>query len=241
MDIIFLQIIIVIFFLSIIQSIIGIGLLIIGTPILLAYDLDFFFVLQTLLPCSIIINVYQLLKTKRSKIPIFFKKIFLVYCLPFAPLGLASAYYFREIINFKLLIGLLILILLIFKRTYKIKKISKLKKKIILTFIGLFHGLTNLGGTLLSLFLISINNNNSRIKIQLNFGYLFLASSQYLFLIIFLNGKFEIKNGILVLISFISCMIGDKIYKYISKNNFFNLLNILIFASAIIAITSNFR
>ena len=226
---------------SIIQSIIGIGLLIIGTPILLAYDLEFFFVLQTLLPCSIIINVYQLLNAKKSKIPIFFKKIFLVYCLPFAPLGLTLAYYFKEIINFKLLIGLLILILLIFKRTYKIKKISNFKKKFIFTFIGLFHGLTNLGGTLLSIFLISINNKNNRIKTQLDFCYLFLASSQYLFLTFFLNGKFEIKNGILMLLSFISCIIGNKINKYISKNIFFNLLNIIIFVSAIIAITSNFR
>lgn len=49
------------------------------------------------------------------------------------------------------------------------------------------------------------------------------------------------KNGILILISFVSCMIGNKINKYISKKKIFNLLNIIIFASAIIAITSNFR
>ena len=52
MDTLFLEIVIIIFLLSIIQSIIGVGLLIIGTPILLAYNFDFFETLQILLLCS---------------------------------------------------------------------------------------------------------------------------------------------------------------------------------------------
>ena len=55
MDTLFLEIVIIVFLLSIIsiiQSNIGVGLLIIGTPILLAYNFDFFETLQILLLCS---------------------------------------------------------------------------------------------------------------------------------------------------------------------------------------------
>ena len=71
MDTLFLKIIIIIFLLSIIQSIIGVGLLIIGTPILLAYNIHFFEALQILLPCSLIVNLYQLVNRTKKNI-IFF-------------------------------------------------------------------------------------------------------------------------------------------------------------------------
>ena len=242
MDILFFKLIIIIFLLSTIQSIVGVGLLIIGTPILLAYNFDFFIVLQILLPCSLMVNFYQLIVKNKKKVSISFKKIFLIYCLPFVPLGLITIYSLKELINFKILIGSFILIILIFKKIYKIKKIDKIKKRFILIFIGLFHGLTNLGGTLLSLFLlINNNNNNNKIKKEIDYGYLYLAGCQYLFLIFFLDGKFEIKNIILIIISFISCLIGNKINKYINQNKFSILLNAMIFMSAIIAIISNFK
>ena len=242
MDILFFKLIIIIFLLSTIQSIVGVGLLIIGTPILLAYNFDFFIVLQILLPCSLMVNFYQLIVKNKKKVSISFKKIFLIYCLPFVPLGLIIIYSLKELINFKILIGSFILIILIFKKIYKIKKIDKIKKRFILIFIGLFHGLTNLGGTLLSLFLlINNNNNNNKIKKEIDYGYLYLAGCQYLFLIFFLDGKFEIKNIILIIISFISCLIGNKINKYINQNKFSILLNAMIFMSAIIAIISNFK
>jgi uncharacterized membrane protein YfcA len=242
MDILFLKLIIIIFLLSTIQSIVGIGLLIIGTPILLAYNFDFFIVLQILLPCSLMVNFYQLIFKNKKKVSVSFKKIFLIYCLPFVPLGLILIYSLKDLVNFKILIGFLILIILIFKKIYKIKKINKIKKRFILIFIGFFHGLTNLGGTLLSLFLLINNNkNNNKIKKEIDYGYLCLAGCQYLFLIFFLNGKFEIKNIILILISFVSCLIGNKINKYINQNKFINLLNVMISISAIIAIISNFK
>jgi uncharacterized membrane protein YfcA len=241
MDILFLKLIIIIFLLSTIQSIVGVGLLIIGTPILLAYNFDFFIVLQILLPCSLMVNFYQLIFKNKKKVSLSFKKIFLIYCVPFVPLGLILIYSLKDLINFKILIGFLILIILIFKKIYKIKKINKIKKRFILIFIGLFHGLTNLGGTLLSLFLLINNNNNNKIKKEIDYGYLCLAGCQYLFLIFFLNGKFEIKNIILILTSFVSCLIGNKINKYINQNKFIILLNVMICMSAIIAIISNFK
>ena len=241
MDILFLKLIIIIFLLSAIQSIVGVGLLIIGTPILLAYNFDFFIILQIILPCSLMVNFYHLFFKNKKRVSISFKKIFLIYCLPFVPLGLILIYSLKDLINFKILIGFLILIILFLKKIYKVRKITKIKKRFILVFIGLFHGLTNLGGTLLSLFLLINNNNNIKIKKEIDYGYLCLAGIQYLFLIFFLNGEFEIKNIILIMTSFVSCLISNKINKYINQNKYSGLLNTMIFISAIIAIASNFK
>ena len=52
----------IIFILSIIHSIFGIGLLAIGTPLLLNYD--FLIILEILLPCSILISSFQIIRTK---------------------------------------------------------------------------------------------------------------------------------------------------------------------------------
>ena len=54
----------IIFLLSIIHSIFGIGLLAIGTPLLLLLNYDFLIILKILLPCSILISAFQIFKTK---------------------------------------------------------------------------------------------------------------------------------------------------------------------------------
>ena len=55
---------IIIIILSTIQSAFGIGLLIIGTPLLLILNYDFFNVLSILLPCSILISILQIYNSK---------------------------------------------------------------------------------------------------------------------------------------------------------------------------------
>ena len=237
MDFFFLEIIFIVFLLSIIQSILGVGLLIIGTPILLTYNLNFFTVLEILLPCSMITSLYQLINNK-IKVSDNFKKILIHYCVPIIPIGLIFTHSIKELINFKLLIGFLILFLLILKKFYKINKITEIKKKIILVFIGLFHGLTNLGGTLPSLFLSTINKNKDQIKKEIDYGYLFMAGIQYFFLIFFLDGKFNMNNVIFITVSLLGCLISSRIDQYINSSRFLKLLNTIVFISAMIAIIS---
>ena len=53
-----LLILITIIFTSIVQSLIGVGILLFGTPILLLFGFHYFEVLNVLLPISIIINFF---------------------------------------------------------------------------------------------------------------------------------------------------------------------------------------
>ena len=93
---------ITILLLAIIHSIFGIGLLAIGTPLLLILDYDFLVLLKILLPCSILISIFQIIKAKN----ILHEDKNLIYrSLPYVLLGAFIIYSFSSKINFKLIIG----------------------------------------------------------------------------------------------------------------------------------------
>ena len=137
----------IIFLLSIIHSIFGIGLLAIGTPLLLLLNYDFLIILKILLPCSIIISSFQILKTKNI---LNTDKKTIHKSIPYVFLGAFVIYFFSSNINFKLLIGFSILTVLFLKIFLK-KNLNLLINKYktaIISFAGFFHGLTNTGGSL---------------------------------------------------------------------------------------------
>ena len=90
---------------------------------------------------------------------------------------------FQSYFNFELLVASIILISLLIKYKYEnlIKNLSDFYSKIVLTLIGVIHGLSNSGGTLLSLFLISSSvDKKDQLRFKISFYYFFLALLQYL-------------------------------------------------------------
>ena len=73
-----------IFLCGIIQSLLGIGLLIFGTPTLLLLGYDYVYVLSIILPCSILISFLQILNKKDF---VFGKKYLYFYTIPTLSLG----------------------------------------------------------------------------------------------------------------------------------------------------------
>ena len=125
----------IIFLLSIIHSIFGIGLLAIGTPLLLLLDYDFLIILKILLPCSILISTFQICKTKNI---LKADKTIIHRSVPYVFLGALIIYFFSSNINFKMTIGFSILIVL-FLKTFLKKKIDLLIRKnktILISFTG---------------------------------------------------------------------------------------------------------
>jgi len=231
----------IIFFLSIIQSIFGIGLLIIGTPLLLLLNLDFIKILSILLPCSILISFLQIVFSK-FKINNYQKKI-IYLSIPAVIAGIIMLHFVVTKINFKIFIGCSILLMFLFKFiiTKKFfKKIFIKYKKITIIFIGLFHGLTNVGGTLLSLFFQEINSNNkNKIQASVSYAYFFFALTQYLSIQIFFKNIYpNIENLYLLFASILGFLLGKKIFSKIKDDLFIKILNLLILISASILIFS---
>lgn len=244
---------IIIFCLTVVQSIIGIGILALGTPIMLLMNYSLIDCLNLLLPFSIItsclniiiislgnnINKNNLYKTKN-----FFEKKILIYffliCIPSLFCGLILLKIFQDHINFKIIVGIFIIFSLVFKIIYsdKISKISNLGKKITFFIIGIIHGSTNSGGALLSLFISSLNKSfKKQSRFSITFFYFFLATFQYLiFILIFDLTTFSS----LLIFSFVTCFFGFITGNYLIKkvNEFYlkKSIEILAFFTALFLI-----
>ena len=179
----------IIFIIVAIQSIIGVGILVIGTPVLLLLQFNIIEILSILLPISITTSLLNFLfiKLKKKKIKLNIDKNlmkrFILVCVPSIFFGLIILKRYETLINFKYLVSSVIIISIILTNFLKKKIITNKLKTILLILVGLVHGVTNSGGSLLSL-LLSHSNEKNYSRYNITFFYFFLALFQY---VIFLN------------------------------------------------------
>ena len=232
---------ILILFLSIVQTSIGIGVLVIGTPTLLILGKEMPEIMSNLLPLSILTSTINLIyfKISNKKLNIIqeieISNIFFIYCLPGIFLGIIIINYLSSEINFRIIVSVLILFSIFSKYKFRnlLKNVSKTLKKFLIHLIGIAHEVTNTSGALLSSFIL-INEKNKNIissRYNVTYFYFFLALAQY---IIFLFFFWDTKNIYylsykLILIVFIGCLIGNLVSRYYTKkliNNFVDILAI---------------
>ena len=228
---------ILIFFLVILQTIVGVGILVLGTPLFLILEFNIIEIMYYLLPISILTSFtnYLFLKYNKGKLQIFLdkniKKNFVIFFLPGLSLGLFLAKEFIDIINFKLLVSLIIFLSIAVKWRYEsiIQNLPLYLKKISFSLISVIHGLTNSGGTLLTVFFSSLNKNKkNQSRYSITFYYLILVAAQYfIFLFIFkeqLVFDYPLQFLIIILPALI---IGNITSKKISENFFRKIIELL--------------
>ena len=148
---------IIIMITSTVQSIFGTGVLLFGTPLLLLIGYNFQQALIILLPTSILISFFQVINNINNIDYKFYKKLFII-TVPLICLFLFLTNINPININF-FVGGLLVIISL----KENIKSIQSFIKYIIkyeplyLIITGIIHGITNLGGALLSAIVLSKN------------------------------------------------------------------------------------
>jgi uncharacterized membrane protein YfcA len=230
----------IIFFLSIIHSIFGIGLLAIGTPLLLLLNYDFLIILKILLPCSILISMFQIINKNLSH-----KDKKLIYIsLPYVFLGAFIILFFSSKINFKLIVGFSITAILFLKifLKKKTKLVVRKNKTKLITFIGFIHGLTNTGGSLVSLIFQDLKKNKYEIRTCIAYTYFFYALIQYFLLNFFLKKLlFDYYSFKLLLFVCAGYFLGNKIFKILEFDYFLKILNIIIFLSGLYLILSELK
>ena len=220
------------------QSIFGVGLLLLGTPTFLLIGYDFFEVLNILLPYSIVISFLQIFVNKKKNFK-FGKKI-LIHSIPFLILGLIIVEYIQHKINFVLIVSIFLIVFSVLNiRNLKNKKIKIKNTNFSLKFLGLFHGLTNLGGSLLTIISTNVHSDKNVIRYNISSGYFIFALFQLLLINVFFKQiNFDYLNFIwLPIIIFILSQkffkkMNDKIY-YTSLNIFTLFYGIYIFADII--------
>tara|TARA_Y100000588_G_scaffold731_2_gene982 strand:- start:6314 stop:7048 length:735 start_codon:yes stop_codon:yes gene_type:complete len=132
------------------QSIFGVGVLLFGTPLLLLQGFDFLHAIYVLLPVSMLINLFQIVRDYRRLDVSFFRRIVL-YAIPFIVLFLLLV----RSVSFDLDLGVGLLLMLVAAKDWTRK--AERVVDVILRFekpyfvvMGSVHGLTNLGGPLLT-------------------------------------------------------------------------------------------
>ena len=233
-----------IIFLSAFQTITGVGILVLGTPIMLLLELEIVEVMILLLPLSILnsfINiVYLKYKSKNNQINRNIKNFFFLICLPGIFLGLIILKLLNEYLNFNLLVSLTIWLFLFFN-FFKKKNvnISNIFKKYLIFITGIIHGLTNSGGSLLSMLVVNeYKKSLDYIRYQIIFFYFFLALFHFISIIIIFDSVFFASLEISYLLSLIiGIIIGNVLLKKININRLRNIIFTLAFISSIFLIS----
>ena len=233
------------FILSSIQSIIGVGILVLGTPILLILGKDFIDILYLLLPISIITSLanyiyFNLTKKINFKIDILSIKIFFLGTVPSVFFGLILLKNFESYLNFNFLVSGVIIFSIIFLSIKNFLRIITNKFNFIfLILVGVIHGISNSGGSLLSIFYTNLRKKNES-RYYITFFYFFLALLQYLLILIIFDFKFEIDNFTYIIISVIFGFIsGNYLINFINQKTFKIFVNFTAILSCLFLIIKN--
>ena len=230
------------FFLTILQTIVGVGVLVLGTPILLILNYNMIEVMNILLPISITTSFlnYLYLKSNKKKLKINFdqniKKNFILIFFPGIFIGLFLVNKFLTYFDFEVMVSIVIFSSIYIKWNFS-KEVNSLPlnlKKLILIAISIIHGLTNSGGTLLTIFFAALNKNKkNQTRYSITFYYLILAAVQYgVFIFLFNNEISFIYSLKFLLIILTSVFIGNFIVKYIGERIFIKIIELLALFSA---------
>ena len=234
---------IIVIILSIIQSIFGVGILLFGTPTLIYLDYSFINTLNILLPCSLLISFFQLnFNTKSIKKYTHFKKNFFFYCITSIFLSLLILSKYSNDLNFEKLIGITLILILFLKIFRHLKKnfnffLNKYHRSINFI-IGLIHGITNMGGSFLTIYITEIEKNDlSQRRYLIGYTYFFMASTQLFSLI--LSGNLLISKQILIyiLIATLGYFIAQIISKKIDIKKHDLAFNIILLFYAMLLLT----
>lgn len=238
--------IILIVFLAMVQSIIGVGVLVLGTPALLLLNFSIIETMNYLLPISITTSLFNIIIMKYKSNSFYYDldrlKFFFSICIPFVFFGLIILKYSNEFINYDYLVSILIILTLIFRKKISIilKNLPLKINKIILMMIGIIHGLTNSGGTLLSILLFNLNVSKNESRSEITLFYFFLALIQFLlFYFIFGLTKDIYKYHLVIIYIFIGTILGNILLRFTSETMFLKLIFFLALISSISLILKN--
>lgn len=230
---------IIIFILIIIQTIAGVGILVIGTPVLLFLNYEFIELLYILLPISILtsfanILYFKYIKKRKQLIDNNTKKQFFIITVPSVFIGITFITLMEDTINFDYLVSSVIIISIILTYNKKLFNFNNLKTKLIILHVtGVIHGLSNSGGTLLSLFISSNKNKNNSVY-HIHYFYFSLALLQYIFLIIIFGTNFNVFDySYVILIMPIIILIGNSLYEKVNEDKFKQTIKIIAIVSCI--------
>ncbi|BCG65297.1 MAG: hypothetical protein methR_P3127 [Methyloprofundus sp.] len=224
---------------TIIQSLFGVGILLFGTPLLLLLGYDFSYALSVLLPISIAINLLQVVKHYQY-IDLRLYKNVLLYSIPFIVLFLFIITNIN--INIGLIIGLFLVLVALKNTSTRIENTltAMIKyEKSYLIIMGIVHGITNLGGSLLTALVHEQNQskNNTRVTIAICYATFAVFQLLTLFVIGYDSGMAYTDNMLLLQIAIVIFLFTEEsLYTRIDNQKYQQLFAFFLAASGILLV-----
>tara|TARA_B110000483_G_scaffold98217_1_gene120476 strand:+ start:1507 stop:2214 length:708 start_codon:yes stop_codon:yes gene_type:complete len=223
-------IVLVIIVTAVIQSIFGVGVLLFGTPLLLIGGYDFVNALTVLLPISLVINLFQIVKGQKLIDLQFYRKL-LIYSIPLIVLLLVFTVTLNIDVSF--FIGAFLLFISLKPLSETVEKIIAFLFSFDRTYFvvqGIIHGVTNLGGSLLTSKVFSMDIGKAEKRATISLSYFTFALFQILTLVAM--GKLvEFNFSYLFVGAIVFALTDFFIYDSISTQKYDNLFAVFLFIS----------
>ena len=224
---------------SVVQSVFGVGVLLFGTPLLLLLGYGFVDALGVLLPVSIAISMLQVIRHYEDVDTGFYKNV-LVYSIPVVVLFLVVVTTVK--INVSLVIGGLLIFVSLKNFSTTIDRLLQSivnYEKIYLMVMGLVHGLSNLGGSMLTVIIYSKKYSKNKTRVTAAASYATVAACQLATLLL-IGSKFSItfpdKINFIQIAVVMFLLTEEMLYNGIDNEKYSKIFAVFLFASGILLI-----
>ena len=222
---------------SAVQSIIGVGVLLFGTPTLLLMGYNYHETLYLILPSSILISFMQ--STSSSKLIVETRYTY-TYTLPMVVVGLLVVTFTSEEINIKYIVGGMLILIGLIRGVPFVKQYLKIflcRNKVLFSItMGAVHGVSNMGGGMLVVLMSTLHNRRDVILANIAYTYLLFGIIQVITLSIVSQELININAIALALLSLaVYTLLTRFVVEKVSDIKFDSLITLLIFSYGILS------
>lgn len=207
---------------AIVQSVFGVGLLVFGTPTLLLLGYSFDQVLAYLLPCSIVISLLQVLAGGGFRLDPM-RRQFLIFTAPLVLVGVFVILTAGAAVDIRLLVGAMLIVTGAIRLLGPARQaVSRQIRQRLLSYLvalGAIHGVSNLGGGVLTLIVGSLYDDKEDIRRQIAFCYGMMAIIQLFTLAV--TSRPDLNPSVLVLLPVSAgatyFLLGDRVFRVATR------------------------
>ena len=227
---------------AIVQSLFGVGLLLFGTPTLLLLGLPFELVLAYLLPSSIVVSALQIATSGGLTLePI--RRQFLVYTAPALVAASACALVLGSPHQVRHIVGVMLLLTAVMRLTPSKASLTSFVRRHLRAFmlgLGIVHGVSNLGGGILTVVVGSCYEDKVSIRRHIAFAYGTMATIQLV--VLFVTGMPALYLPLWLLLPVLAgatfLLLGQRVFRGASQGLYQHGLTAIIMSFAVVILSA---